>query len=273
MRHSGGKAKDLTGMRFGRLTVLEFCERRGRFPYWICKCDCGKTVIKSGYSMMQGNTKSCGCLAKEHTEELHRKKKLYKHSGEKILSIWRTMIGRCENPNNSSYKRYGARGIYVCAEWKDPDVFAEWAYLNGYQDGYSIERIDNDGPYAPYNCRFATKKEQANNRRTNVVVEYCGTRKTIAEWSEKSAVSASTLYYRYHSGWDFGKALVTPANSIPRGTPVSQYSKSGKLIKTFQSAHEASKATGIFVTSICDACNGKLKTSGGYIWRRESQEG
>lgn len=177
-------------------------------------------------------------------------------------------MSRCYNQNNIGYHRYGGRGITVCDEWHDGDVFAEWAISKGYRDGYSIERIDNNGSYSPSNCILATKKEQANNRRTNVVVEHNGKRKTIAEWSEESIVNANTLYYRYHHGWDFDLALKVPANSIPKGKSVEQYSKDGKLIATFPSAHAASKATGIFVTSICDACNGKLKTSGGYIWKR-----
>lgn len=264
-----GELKDLVGMKYGRLTVLEFVEKRGRFPYWLCKCDCGNTAIKPGYSMMQGYTKSCGCLAKENTVKMQKGRRLYNHSGEKIMSVWRTMVSRCECQNNPSYKRYGARGIYVCDDWKDPDKFAEWAYSNGYAEGYSIERIDNNGPYSPENCRFASPKEQANNRRTNVIVEHNGVKKTIAEWSEEAAVNASTLYYRYHHGWDFGLALIAPANSVPKGSPVRQYSKSGELIATFSSAHEASRVTGIFVTSICDACNGKLKTSGGFVWKRD----
>ena len=262
--------KDITGHRFGRLTVLEFVERRGRYPYWKCVCDCGNVVIKPGYSMLQGNTKSCGCLAQEHSKKAKFRKHKYKN--DRVYSVWRAMLSRCENPNNLGFQRYGGRGICICDEWKDPEIFAEWALSHGFKDGYSIERINNDGPYCPENCRFATTKEQANNRCTNVFVEYNGERKTITEWAEQTSVSANTLFYRYRHGWDFGVALNTPPNGIPKGTPVNQYDKSGNLIATFKSSHEASRQTGIFTTSICDACNGKLKTAGGYIWKRQIKE-
>lgn len=191
--------KDITGQRFGRLTVLEFVERRGRFPYWKCVCDCGNVVLRSGYSMLQGNTKSCGCLARENRKKANHKK--YKYANAKLQTIWRAMHHRCENETDIGYHRYGGRGIYVCDEWKDADVFAQWALAYGYKEGYSIERIDNDGPYTPENCCFKTKKEQANNRRTNVFIEYNGQRKTIAEWSEITGIRYTTLRRRYFKNW------------------------------------------------------------------------
>lgn len=193
--------------------------------------------------------------------------KWHKCKDQRLLAIWRSMIARCTNPNSANYVRYGGRGITVCDEWKDGDRFAEWALNNGYEVGLSIERIDNNGPYAPDNCRFATAKEQANNRRSNRIIEYHGEKKTLSEWADIAAVSYGTFCYRLSHGWAFEEALSVPENGIQKGNPVAQYSKDGKLVATYSSRREAARKTGILFQCICDACNGKLKTSGGYVWK------
>lgn len=130
---------NLVGKRFGYITVVDMSYMKER-RYWVCKCDCGKTIIRKGNCLKSGNTKSCGCMKGALVSQ---NKKKHDHCGEKIYIIWIAMKGRCYNKNNISYKNYGKRGITVCEEWKNNFMaFYDWAYNNGYKEGLSIDRID-----------------------------------------------------------------------------------------------------------------------------------
>lgn len=113
---------------------------------------------------------------------------------------YRAMMDRCYSPKNASYSRYGERGIKVCEEWFDIENFAIWCEASGYEKGLSIDRLDNDGDYSPTNCRWATKKEQANNRRNTPKATIDGITKTLEEWAEFSGINRSTLCNRYYAG-------------------------------------------------------------------------
>lgn len=183
---------DLTGHKYGHLTVIEKAGRdKGGKITWKCVCDCGKEHIVNSANLRSGNIKSCGCGNFRKGEEKIDKR---------IQRIWANMHTRCYNKNVDYYKNYGARGIKMCDEWIGENGcrhFYEWAKENGYKDGLTIDRIDNDGNYEPSNCRWATYGEQLNNRRVSVRLLYKGKEVTPKELSELTGIKLNTIRSRY----------------------------------------------------------------------------
>lgn len=198
---AGRRSEPLHGERFGKLTAktIDHIGPAGH-TYWLCECDCGNYTIVRASHLKSGNVASCGCAGGRRT---HGKSK------SRLYRIWNNMKQRCFNPNSAEYHLYGLRGVSVCKEWLDSfEHFHEWAVANGYQDDLSIDRIDNNGPYAPWNCRWATAREQANNTRKTRFITYNGETRSMAEWSRTLGIKQSTLNMRINKyRWSVEEAL------------------------------------------------------------------
>lgn len=198
---------DLTGVKFGRLAVIKQAGRNKRGQIvWSCECDCGKEVVVCGASLRRGNTRSCGCLQRERAIEYNTK---HGGKGTRLYKTWKGIKERCFNPNKTKYSIYGGRGITICDEWKnDFKAFREWAMANGYNDTLTIDRIDANGNYEPSNCRWATQKEQQNNKRNNHLITFNGETHTLTEWASIKNIPRRTLQDRIYKGWKIEKSLI-----------------------------------------------------------------
>lgn len=192
-RIPGTYIEDIQGNKYGLLTAIQFVEIRKGRAYWLCQCECGKEVIKMAKLLKNGHTTTCGDIS-HHT--------IHGQSHTRLYSIWQDMKNRCNNPNLANFDRYGGRGIKVCDEWmKSFESFRDWALNNGYSDDLTIDRIEVDGDYEPYNCRWATKQEQGNNRSSNHFLTIDGVSKSIALWSKDTGIPQHVLYSRLRAKW------------------------------------------------------------------------
>lgn len=200
-----GNPMDLTGEKYGTLTVIKRAENKGKKKMWLCKCDCGNEVIVAGGNLRNGHTQhclECGYRLTGLSIKTHGK------SNTPLFGIWHGMITRCEDKTVKAYKDYGGRGISVCEEWRnDFQKFYDWAVNNGYQKGLQIDRINNDGNYEPSNCRFVTQVINANNKRSNVIIEHNGEKNTIAEWARYYNVNYKNLWGNLSKGDSLEEAV------------------------------------------------------------------
>lgn len=203
-----GKIIDLTGKKFGRLTVIEQATSNNKNrTMWRCVCECGNETIVYSYHLRNGSSTSCGCFRREVASN----RTTHGKTNSRIYHIWAMMKERCFCPTLEAYENYGGRGITVCDEWKnDFQAFYDWAIANGYKDDLTIDRINVDGNYEPSNCRWSTMEEQANNKRNNHYLTARGETKTVAQWSKTLGLKIQVIRSRIHYGWTDEDVLYRP---------------------------------------------------------------
>lgn len=211
--------RDVRGQTFGRLTVIDFAPTRGKEARVICRCSCPRGTVREfgQHDVIRGMTKSCGCLQDEKRAESWKKIEARRKNIGAVRTpeyrAWFSLRARCLNPRHKQWEDYGGRGITVCERWLGPDGFKHFLEDMGLRPTprHSLDRYpDNDGPYYKDNCRWATSKQQARNRRSNAYLEIGGTRKSLVEWEELTGIRGSTLRRRLLRGWDHDRALHTP---------------------------------------------------------------
>ena len=198
-RH-GHRFIDITGRAFGKWTVLgsHFLNKHGKYM-WLCRCECGVEMSVNGSDLRYGRSNSCHrCKIKRHGMK-----------GTPEHAAWSQMRYRCRSPHHPHYHRYGGRGISVCARWQTFENFFADMGLRP-TDKHTLDRKDNDGNYEKSNCRWATRKEQANNRGTNRLLTHGGKTLHLSEWAEQTGIGYYCLVSRLSLGWSPGRALTTP---------------------------------------------------------------
>lgn len=204
------KLKSHIGERYNMLTIIDVVRPDGyKQAVFKCQCDCGNAVYAFPYQVYTGKTKSCGCYKQALLVATRRT-----HGGSKspLYLEWRSMVSRCHNPESYNFKDYGGRGITVCDAWRNsPQAFYDWVdSTGGRPNRATLDRINNNGPYSPENCVWATMHQQSRNKRSNIFVTYQGRTKCLADWAEELGLSHETLRYRYHRG-------MTPEQILHKG--------------------------------------------------------
>lgn len=164
-----GRTLDFKDRQFGRLRVIA---RAGQtadgHALWLCRCSCGGEIVASSNNLKAHRVQSCGCLRREMSAEMGKRNTKHGARNTRLYRIWVCMKNRCYFDKNDNYANYGGRGITVCDAWLESfEAFRDWALANGYRDDLTIDRKENDRGYCSENCRWATMKEQANNRRNS----------------------------------------------------------------------------------------------------------
>ena len=205
------KIIDRAGKRYGRLIVLNISlVRSGRALRWDCVCDCGTLLNVPGQRLRESKTTSCGCYHRDMMKK-HGGESSFRHgqSNNKLYRAWDGMVRRCKNPFDKRYFNYGGRGITVTDEWLQFIPFAEHVGQPPSKK-HTLDRIDNNKGYEPGNVRWATMKEQNNNKRGNHQLVYNGVSRNITQWAEYLGVRRCLIASRIQAGWDIAKTLTTP---------------------------------------------------------------
>lgn len=226
--------RDLTGMTYNWLTVKAVASMNP--VRWLCECRCGKLTSVVTGKLTAGHTKSCGCYQKSHPpRRTHGDAK--KSGATSEYGIWQSMRNRCHLPTACAYKDYGARGIVVCDRWRH-DYAAFLADMGRRPSSkHQLDRINNDGPYSPENCRWATAKVNTNNTRANVRVFWNGKTKTVAEWADELGVPRRLIAARLRKGWSPDEAFTLK----PEERSAAYYEANG----TRRRLHEWASVSGV----------------------------
>lgn len=210
------RGTDITGQRFGRLVAIERVGANARKQaLWHFRCDCGGEKVAVASEVKRGSTQSCGCLANEQRRAAAQTQchAYSRRHWPREYKSWEHMLSRCYDPADAKYAIYGGRGIKVCDAWRESfRAFAD--DMGRAPAGCTIDRIDVDGDYTPENCRWATRKEQANNMRTNRLVTMDGKTQTVQQWCDELGADSNLVYQRLFRGWDEKRAILEPSHWI-----------------------------------------------------------
>lgn len=201
--------KHLEGQKFGRWTVLERTDKNLKTgcTMWLCRCECGTEKAVSELSLVNGKSKSCGCLHKDSLTS-------HNMSYSRIYNVWGHIKSRCTNPKHHAWKDYGGRGIALFSEWQEFENFYNWAINNGYKNNLSIDRIDVNGNYEPNNCHWVTNKEQSRNRRNNKLITYNNETHCMAEWADILNIDYQKLKQKMRKHNNFKQAIIELGGNI-----------------------------------------------------------
>ena len=214
---------DLTGRVFGRLTVLKLLSAIDGRLRWECKCSCGANHTATSGALTSGRVQSCGCYLKECRIARKWKHGQSLNGGTRTFHIWQGMHARCEVLNHAAYKDYGGRGIKVCKRWATFEVF--FADMGACPPDLTLERVNNSKGYSPSNCTWATRTQQANNRRPRSVqnrnaarYEWKGELLTLTDLAKLTGQKPKTIGARLHAGFALAQALTMPLAERGWGT-------------------------------------------------------
>lgn len=193
------KMENYINKKYNKLTILSISKNNSdiKMIKVLCKCDCGNEKIVYLNNVIRGLTKSCGCIRKKNGYKQGTNNKTHGQSKTKLYKLYKNVINRCYKKNHERYKYYGGKGIKVCDTWlNDFESFYNWAYANGYKQGLSIDRIDNNGNYEPNNCRWVDMSIQSTNKRNTVYLTYNNKTQSMKQWADELGLNYDHFKYR-----------------------------------------------------------------------------
>lgn len=203
----GSKPHDLTGLRFGRLVAQSIVGRKNKKAAWECQCDCGRTHVVASDQLKSGKTVSCGCKKSDVFRHLNSEQVTHGQSYTTEYKIWQGMHQRCGNPKSPGFRNYGGRGIAVCSGWESFDVFLRDMGPRPSRR-YTLDRVDNNGPYCKVNCEWRTATQQQRNKRNTLLLTVDGITRPLSEWAEIVGIPHQTIRTRIRKGWSHRSAVM-----------------------------------------------------------------